>query len=541
MTKIDQQFLSKIDTKAGRCAFRGQENADWKLYSSALRRLQKDPEIQASILEAAFPGIYLNYHRDELIEPARATGFGIEQGNEISDLQLLAKLQHFGAATGLMDFTWNPLIALWFACRESQSAMRSDGRECDGKVFVLNLNNPEAFRQVSHKREDQDIQRVFPEQPDDRSLYWEPMINGEAAARIIGQASVFVIPRPYVQDDFVQEIKVTSADKAVFRSELADFFGITEEYLFRDIHGFSALNSVDSSIRLMKRRDPKIHFYRGNELYQRGKYAAAIRSYSRSIELSPDVRELYFLRANARAESADFAGALEDYTRAGECKRFWLERTDGKSKRDSYQELKLLFNRGNTKAAANDHAGAIADYDDAIQYCRTDFWHTRVVFNRANSMFMLQQLEQALADYEYVLRHGANEPGVPYEQARFNKGNILVVLGKMEDGINCYEAVSKSNTDLVSAALNNLEAANQVLSYVSNSRIERILRTPDASVGLPIRRVEISCSYVEESIKPVPFAGHIGNIGNTGGTGLSGGSGFRGGPGFSVIVSDEMA
>ena len=45
-------------------------------------------------------------------------GLGVEDGREVSDLQLLAKLQHFGAATGRLDFTWSPLVALWFASDE---------------------------------------------------------------------------------------------------------------------------------------------------------------------------------------------------------------------------------------------------------------------------------------------------------------------------------------------------------------------------------------------------------------------------------------
>ena len=45
----------------------------------------------------------------------RSTDRGTETD---SPLQLLARLQHFGAATGLLDFSYSPLVALWFACED---------------------------------------------------------------------------------------------------------------------------------------------------------------------------------------------------------------------------------------------------------------------------------------------------------------------------------------------------------------------------------------------------------------------------------------
>jgi hypothetical protein len=42
-------------------------------------------------------------------------------------------LQHYGAATGLVDFSRDFLIALWFAAHDNKGK--------NGKVFVLDIND----------------------------------------------------------------------------------------------------------------------------------------------------------------------------------------------------------------------------------------------------------------------------------------------------------------------------------------------------------------------------------------------------------------
>ena len=98
MTLIDEKYLSKINEFPSGCAFRGQADSKWKLHSGAARRLIK--HYHENITQAPnFSEIYANYHSNVLIKPARTNGFDIDDGYRISDLQLLAKLQHFGAAT----------------------------------------------------------------------------------------------------------------------------------------------------------------------------------------------------------------------------------------------------------------------------------------------------------------------------------------------------------------------------------------------------------------------------------------------------------
>ena len=194
-----EKYLDKIreaTNRPGEYAYRGQAKSSWSLHSGATRRMISEVG-DAIQLEPRFLQMYISYHRDTLLEPARTQGFGIEEGNSISDLQLLAKLQHFGAATGLLDFTWDPLIALWFACQgcsmteaETESSM------------LLTPMTPSALQGFQTMRMNTKSRICSSPASNSHPLYyWEPMLNGDAMSRILRQRSVFVIGRPLVPDD----------------------------------------------------------------------------------------------------------------------------------------------------------------------------------------------------------------------------------------------------------------------------------------------------------------------------------------------------
>ena len=88
--------------------FRGQSHLDWRLVSSAYRRIGGSTES------------FKKYIQD-LIEQTRLKGYTDKKFQNFSDLQILIELQHFGAATCLVDFTKNFLKALWFACQNTTS------------------------------------------------------------------------------------------------------------------------------------------------------------------------------------------------------------------------------------------------------------------------------------------------------------------------------------------------------------------------------------------------------------------------------------
>ena len=293
-----------------------------------------------------FSQLYVKYHREILVEPARTRGFGNELGHRLSDLQLLAKLQHFGAATGLLDFTWNPLVALWFACEDVS---------VNGKLFIVNTNDPMRVAKISSEEQAQDVTVIFSDTPGPPRLqYWEPMVTGDSSARILRQRSVFVIGRPLVPDDqeIIIELPIAKDDKKTLLSELK-MLDFHRESLFQDVFGFAQASTTTPLPSL----SPEEYQQRGNRYYQQGQYAHAVNAYSRSNELAPDVGLTYLLRGNAYAALGRFPEAIEDYDEA-------LARV---GQIDRGMQETIYFNRGNSKAKLSDYEGALKDYAKAIE------------------------------------------------------------------------------------------------------------------------------------------------------------------------------
>lgn len=217
--------------KGGFYAFRGQENASWDVAPAAKRRWMAHGSIPPTQSE------FVRYHEKTLIGPAKLRGYHRQGGREWTDLELLANLQHHGAATGLIDFTRSPLVALWFACKPSRPV------EADGRVFMVNLRAPQ-FESVNSADIGGDIGNLF--HGDTGLRYWD---LEEITPRIAHQAGVFIFGRPSIPDSAIAgKVRIPRRAKCRIRAELSAAHNISARRLFGDFYGFSLLNGVDSPI-----------------------------------------------------------------------------------------------------------------------------------------------------------------------------------------------------------------------------------------------------------------------------------------------------
>ena len=490
----------------GTYAFRGQGNAQWPLHSAATRRLRKHRG-EGIQNRADFLSLYLDYHISTLIAPARTQGLGIELGREISDLQLLAKLQHLKAATGLLDFSWNPLVGLWFACTEFGA---------DGKVFALNTNDPIRVGVISSDESRQSVSSIFSPSGEFASVaYWEPMVSGDAAARILRQRSVFIIGRPLIPEggNIVGEIIIARDDKEDLIRELA-LLDITQRSLFLDAHGFAEANSVGDAVSLSQ----DDYLVGGNRYYQQGEYLYAIEAYGKFIELNPDSYTIYFLRGNAHAELHNHARALEDYDKA--------IGTMNKSVQSIRIDHMIYFNRANSKAELGDNEGALQDYRRAIDLAPDP---EQYQYNMANAYADMFRFDEAISAYEKV-----PSPGW---RLIFNKGNALMCLGRFAEAYECYIQAAAQAPDN-GTIHQNLWTSSRLLNMLGSMKYTQSL-TESGAVGIHLQVfVAEKESYPELHQHTYMIAGRVGNAGNFGFMN-PGGQGFTGRGNVTIGISSR--
>ena len=449
MTKSDADHEGKI-------LFRGQKSRKWDLKTSAHIRLKMETKRTVSEEDEL-------YYNLELIEQFKHADFNSNYSSEImkGDLGVLAELQHQGAATSLIDFSDNPLVALWFACQKSPELNSKDG-----KVLILSTADKSKFREMADLEQIKDYSSIL----DNETLYyWKP---AHLNKRITAQQSYFLIGKripPKMEE--MQEILIKENIKSKILEDLSSVYGINEITLFPDLVGFAQANSIDSTYGKEKERlrnrviilhqdkiiktNPKnlqaynkrgvakynlgeyqnahddfneaikiypnyanAHYHRGNTQYKLGNYQFAIEDFNEAIKINPQNVDAYYHLGNTHYKLQEYQKAIEDFTQT--------IKFDPKS-------AKAYNGRGNTKFESKDYIGAIEDFTQAI---KLDPKSAEAYNNRGNTKFESKDYKGAIEDFTRAIKLDPNE-SVFYQ----NSANTKYELNDYQGAINDYTEV----------------------------------------------------------------------------------------------------
>lgn len=118
--------VEAISTKRRTLVWRGMSNSTYALHSSLYRRLLKTkgtPPTELQLVNAEM----------KILDAARNKWrFG-----NLSALEILANIQHYGGQTRFIDVTFNPLIALWFAVEAQSEHFGQSKPETDGRILAF--------------------------------------------------------------------------------------------------------------------------------------------------------------------------------------------------------------------------------------------------------------------------------------------------------------------------------------------------------------------------------------------------------------------
>lgn len=296
-------FMNWVDElRPEKCLFRGLPNQKHSIEASAWRRLtnEQDSNNIDKLLEI----------NEGLIRDARLRGFGSKDARELYDLEILAELQHFRASTFLIDFTYSPQVALWFACRQSFKDPQNSKELSDGKVCAVFVN-PDRIQEVTPELLKQDISVFFEANADGTyPLYrWEP---SELNSRIPPQHSVFLFGAARIIEPD-EECIILEVNKRSIVDSIEGFSQTTETTLFPDFEGFIQQRTQD---RPYVPEGYESYRAAGYRAYRWGDYEKAISCFDKVIHLNSTDVDVYHWRGEAKHYLKRYEEAIDDFDKA---------------------------------------------------------------------------------------------------------------------------------------------------------------------------------------------------------------------------------
>ena len=277
----------------GECVFRGIPNESYGIQASAYRRLKKDDRNFEKFL-------HIN---QDLIDEVILRGFNEKNGRKLNHLEILAELQHFGAATCLIDFSYSAQVALWFACQSDSKSSQDSGNLPNGKVVAVN-SHLRQFKKVKSDTLENKIDEFLQEGEDSYLYHWQPRQQNN---RIIAQKSVFLFG--HYEFDAYDECIILENNKQNILTELEQVSGITETVLFPDFAKLADLRSEDVPYVGLSKYE---YWQLASDQFQKENFAESVTYYDRVLDQDPDYVEAYYKRGQAKYYSGQYNSAILD-------------------------------------------------------------------------------------------------------------------------------------------------------------------------------------------------------------------------------------
>ncbi|MCB9658666.1 MAG: FRG domain-containing protein [Sandaracinaceae bacterium] len=241
--------------------WRGLGNANYALHSKMYRDISDDGRVRRTEIE-------LRTEEAKLLRTARRTWhIGQSAQGRLSDLDVLAVIQHHEGATRLIDFSHNALVGLWFAVQDP----KYDGLK-DSRVVVVDTSNTGAgvTRTSREVPSEWHYKSELPWSEDwgehgRQALFWnaspiDPRMASQHGCFLFGPVPANVrayasVPITAVNEDQLRRIcgltsvsgthpgnimftvRVEMGTRAQIRQTLERSFGLTHARLFPDTHG----------------------------------------------------------------------------------------------------------------------------------------------------------------------------------------------------------------------------------------------------------------------------------------------------------------
>ena len=187
--------------------FRGQNNSEYKLESSLYRTIKRNEEIRSKSKSRIIHLKRENYEK-EMLELFQCSSHlfldKVPDKKEIFDW--LSIMQHYGAPTRLLDFSFSPYMALYFAI---------SGASSDAAVFCVNYKLLSEIDESSDNNVSEKYKKIMRQEKSIENTIlvpFEPKFKNE---RLFVQQGVFLVPNTlnFSHQDILSEYDTDDNDE----------------------------------------------------------------------------------------------------------------------------------------------------------------------------------------------------------------------------------------------------------------------------------------------------------------------------------------